>query len=338
MKIGIFSDLHLNNHKPFSTPMGGGLNSRAYKCLGILMQVRKLAEELDIICFCGDFWDTRGSLPVALFNIAYDLVAEISEPCPLLFIRGNHDLATQEEDSPSSIDSFANIPGVHILDKDNFYYDPLGNFEIWGLGADEPLTVPKGTHKSSEVFLLLHTLLKGAKIHDKYNVEEGLKPRELKSFIRDNSINFCAIGDLHLRQTISDNIVYVGSCIQKSFADAGQQKGMIILETTLSGWKFVPLDSPKFVEVGYDSGEWWNSYDYFRVSTRDQNRYDDLVKVFENPGNVQLMPPEEKASKTRGDITLDLDHKEAMLRYVKKEIEEPKDQARLLMYGVEFLN
>jgi DNA repair exonuclease SbcCD nuclease subunit len=319
--------------------MGGGLNSRAYSGLGILVQVRDLAKELDVVCFCGDFWDTRGSLPVALFNIAYGLVAEIAEHCPFLFIRGNHDLATQEEDSPSSIDSFVNIPRVCILDKDNHYYlNP--DLEIWGLGADEPLVVPKGTYKGSKVFLLLHTLLKGAKIHDKYNVEEGLKPRDLKSFMKDNNVEFCAIGDIHLRQTVSDNIVYVGSCIQKSFADTGQEKGMIFIDTALNGWKFVPLDSPKFVEIGYDNGDgnWWNNYDYFRVSTRDQNRYEDLMQAFENPGNVQLMPPEKVAAKCRSDITLDISHEEAMRRYVEKEIEKPEDQARLYKYGMGFLN
>lgn len=340
MKIGIFSDLHLNNHKPFSTPMGSGLNSRAYKCLSILVQVRDMAakERFDIVCFCGDFWDTRGSLPVVLFNIAYSLVAEIANICPFLFIRGNHDLATQEEDSPSSIDSFGSIPGVQVLDKNDFYYNPLDNFEIWGLGADEPLVVPEGFHRSYKVFLLLHTLLKGAKIHDEYDVEEGLKPRDLKSFMKDNNVEFCVIGDIHLRQTVSDNIVYVGSCIQKSFADTGQEKGIIILNTVKCDWRFVPLDSPKFVEIAAGVKDWWNSFDYFRVFTKDQEAYEIKNKVSNHPRNIQLMPPEKVAAKCRSDITLDISHEEAMRRYVEKELEKSEDQQRLLKYGMGFLN
>ncbi len=345
MKCGIFSDLHLHNFQQFSKPMGAGLSSRAYRCLSILIQIRDMIKthSLDRICFCGDFWDVRGLLPVPVFNVAFQLVSEISKRVDFIMIRGQHDLATGEKRSASSIDAFSELSGVYILD--NLHSYKHGDIEIFGVGADDVLA-PLPKRKAYRV-VLLHTSLKGVQVSvgNDYRMDEGLDPHKLDVYMKKYEVDFVAIGDIHLRQDHKKNVVFVGCCIQKSFGDAGQSKGMIVLDTEGSSYEFVKLDSPKFYIIdAADLDEamqdpdfaWSNDFDYFRVNTKDKQQYN-LWSKHESAWNTQILPPEKVTSKKRSEINLSTDHKEAMRLWVNQHEKDKKEQKRLLKYGLEFI-
>ncbi len=297
---------------------------------------------LDRICFCGDFWDVRGVLPVPIFNIAFQLISEISRCVDFIMIRGNHDLATGEKQTASSIDAFDELSGVYILDNLHSYKHQV---EIFGVGADDILApLPK---RKAYRLVLMHNSLKGIAVgvDNKYRMEDGLDPHKLDVYMKKYEVDFCAIGDIHLRQEYKKNVVFVGCCIQKSFGDAGQPKGMIVLDTETSKYEFVKLDSPKFYVMNAEDlneamqdpeFDWSNDFDYFRINTGDKQQFDLWVK-HSSAWNIQILPPEKVMSKRRSDIELSTDHEEAMRLWVNQHEKDKKEQKRLLAYGMGFI-
>ncbi len=336
MKVGVFSDLHLHSFKPFSQPLTGGINTRAEHTLGILIQVAKIVEEedLNLVCFCGDFWHSRGYLSVPLFNEAYRLIQEI--PCDVAMIRGQHDLATREFGAPSGIDVFAEIPGVHILDGEHPYQGSI--VEIYGCNSDERLEdVLVDFDSGIPKILLMHTIIRGCKINQNFKAEEGLSLTKLHKFMKENDISKCFLGDIHLRQSMSPKVFYVGCAIQQSFGEETWGTGMIIWDPDNSKLRWTSFHSPSFVTIPTNGTKkkWYNERNYFRVHVGTTAQYKVLSR---NPRwNVKLIPPEKKTSKSRSSIKLDTDHKSAIRTYAASKVGHKGRRTRLEKLGIEIM-
>ena len=339
MKIGIFSDLQLHNHGPYSRPHLEGVNTRGENCLNILEQVRDVAESesLGAVLFCGDFWDLRGYLWVPLFNQAYALVSSIAEVCPFVLISGNHDLSANNMEAWSSVEVFNDIQDVHHL-RHRFNTKRLGDgVLVVGMSAFEefpPLPIAVLDDIQTRI-LLIHETIVGAKITNQFNAESGMNLDNLKKHMKDNKIDQCFAGDIHLRQELAPNIRYVGACIQKSFSDAPQKKGMLIYDTETNKVTFRGLKSPRFLTD--DGTGTITDFDYWRIETETIDDYH-VAKERLKDGlatNIQLIPPEKKQVK-RSSISLTTSHADALREYVGIHADK-KDAARLLKQGDEFL-
>ena len=340
MKVGVFSDLHLHSFKPFSQPLTGGINTRAEHTLGILIQVAKIVEEedLNLVCFCGDFWHSRGYLSVPLFNEAYRLIQEI--PCDVAMIRGQHDLATREFGAPSGVDVFGDIDGVYLLDGQSHYKS--GNLIVYGCNSDESLddlhTRPDSDYDiGTSKLLLMHTIIRGCKINQNFKAEEGLSLTKLHKFMKENSISKCFLGDIHLRQSMSPKVFYVGCAIQQSFGEEDWGTGMIIYDPDKSKLRWVSFHSPEFVTIPTNGTKkkWYNEHNYFRVNVGTTSQYKVLSR---NPRwNVKLIPPEKKTSKSRSSIKLDTDHKSAIRTYAASKVGHKSRRTRLEKLGIEIM-
>lgn len=338
MKLGIFSDLHLHNHKPFSRPTGApGINSRANSCLCVLIEIIEMSRrrEIDAVLFCGDFWDLRGFIWVPLFHEAYSLLRELSKRVAVVMIKGNHDLATSEENTPSGVDVFRTVGGVHVLDKTHQRVY-LGGKRVYvcGISADEGLEdlrepAPPGICS----VLLMHTMIEGVKITDKYNAESGLSLTRLRKFMDKNNFHRCFIGDVHLRQDVAPNIHYVGSVIQKSFSDAGQHKGMTIYDTKKNTIKFRRIVSPEFRtrnQVPEHLGK-----DYWKITPQNKEEHDIAKKG--RTFRVRIIPPE-KAHKVRSNITVGTSHDDALVEYVHSKLPVGSgDAKRMVRLGRKYM-
>ena len=343
MKLGVFSDLHLHNHKPFSEPTDyPGINTRAFKCLEILEQINAVVKEekLAAALFCGDFWDFRGYLWVPLFNAAYDWVSSIADECPFILIPGNHDMSASGPESDSGVDAFDSIEGVHVIRVGSYYTinDKGERVIVQGVGAEDDFTtipyVKGGT--STKRILLMHDILKGANLTPDFEAEDGLSVKVLKKLMKDKAIDKCFIGDIHLRQDAAPNIHYVGCCIQKSFSDAGQDKGMVIYDTKRNTVKFLNLESPQFLE-GDESTE-VDDYNYWQIQFSDPVEYAKRRAEFKGqPPNTKFLPPEKQAHEKRSSIDLSTGHAEAMREYVAQNQKGKAAQARLLKLGQSLL-
>lgn len=337
MRVGVFSDLHLHSFKPFSKPVKGGINTRSENTLEVLIQVARIAEEegLDLVCFCGDFWHGRGYVSVPLFNEAYRLIQEI--PCDLAMIRGQHDLATREFGSPSGVDIFGDIDGVHILDGSHPY--TATGIVVFGCNSDERLDDLEPANIVGDVprLLLMHTIIRGCKINQTFRAEEGMSLTKLHKFMDDNDITRCFLGDIHLRQAMSTRVHYVGCAIQQSFGEETWFTGMTIWDPDRSKTKFVALNSPRFTTVlaSEVNGKWYNENTYFRVNVGTTAQYKVLLR--KPRWNVKLIPPLKKTSKSRSSIKLETDHKSAIRSYATSKVKHKVRRTRLTKLGIEIM-
>lgn len=339
MRVGIFSDLHLHSFKPFSKPVKGGINTRSENSLEILIQVAKIAydEYLDLVCFCGDFFHSRGQLSVPLFNEANKLIKEIH--CDVAMIRGQHDLATREFGAPSGVDVFEDMDGVSVLDGAHPYKSK--ELIVYGCNSDESLddieTEDDVYYSSASRILLMHTIIRGCKINPQFKAEEGLSLKKLHKFMKDADIFRCFLGDIHLRQALSKRVNYVGCSIQQSFGEEKYDTGITIWDSRKAVLKFVQFVSPKFVTVPSSmvKKKWFDDYNYFKVHTGTRERY---RKLSRNPKwNVKPIPPEKKTDKKRSTISLETDHKVAVRTYTRGLEKNKVRRDRLVKLGINIL-
>lgn len=344
-RIGIFSDLHLHNFKQFSKPVGKGLNSRAVETLKILDQVVGVAEslELEAVLFCGDMFESRGYISVALLKEAKDRIRSIARICPVIMIAGNHDQATKEEDTPNAVELFSDIEGVMILSNGDSTIIGGEEYEGWdleifGFEAGEKLTDlinPSRFSGDYNRILLLHETIKGTAINSTgYVADFGIPKNYLKKYLDRNEIDFCFIGDIHVRQKILDNCWYVGNTIQKEFGE-DQDKGILILED--GEVYFLPLESPQFKSIDFsDLESEYNETDYFRVTVSSVEEYEQLNENW-NYFNIKPIPDIETEKKERSEIGLDMDKDELLETYIDTFEFTPDERKKLLDKGKEIV-
>ena len=294
-----------------------------------------IQKEIEGAVFCGDFWERRGYIWAPLLNLAYDALEAIGRVIPVVMIAGNHDLATADRDCVSNINIFTRIHNVFDLDHHYQRANFLGGqIVVWGVPANGELKDLEGIPFNRQAcnILALHAQIRGAKITNKYNSEAGIDPKELKRFIRKRSITRCFLGDIHLRQDIAPNIHYVGCVMQKSFADAGQSKGMVIYNTFHDSVKFRGIPNPEFHLVRelpeHTTGN------YYRVAPKSYPKYKELVK--NRPWNVQVVAPEKPHIK-RSNIDLNTTHEDALSEYITSQKKTKRDQERLMSKGKGYL-
>lgn len=348
MKILLFSDLHLHNHSEFAQPVGSGVNTRAVNSLRVLTELKQLVarKNIPVTCFCGDFWEVRGQIPTALLDVVYELLAELSFQCKLLMIRGQHDLATDEKDGPSGLDIFEKLENVHLLSRNYPYVDKAKKLVVFGCNSDENLDElsdaceqfrkykPVGVEPTR--ILLMHTIIGGAKLSQSHEATEGLSLSYLQDFMLKYRISQAFVGDVHLRQDLSEQVHYIGNCIQKNFGEAGQKKGAVLYDTKADSVDFVPVSSPQFrIITAKEFKTTYNDVDYFRVHTDTLKQYENLRK--RGLWNVRADTPEREYKKERSDISLSSDLKEAVVSYTKARVKKEKLRARRMKLGLDIV-
>lgn len=222
----LFSDLHL---KPES----------AETCFSVLDAILSLAKARGekVIAFLGDFWHVRYSVPVDLLNrVDAELDRWMKEGIEeVILLPGNHDQI--------------NVAGENALKILERAYPEAGRVEVY----DEPIEDAHGLwlpyrkdpmqiverivnvpHSAKRAFI--HHGLVGAQMNTGIAAGEldGIHPGHLVSF---QTVFF---GHWHRHQVLG-NCVYVGSPWQTKADEAGQQKGVIVLDEKTGAWEFVPL-------------------------------------------------------------------------------------------------
>jgi DNA repair exonuclease SbcCD nuclease subunit len=334
-----------------------GINSRAGNILNVLYQIAEIAEKEPLagVCFCGDFFEAKGTLSVPLIVSAREAIKEIINHCPIIAIKGNHDIAVLEKDAPHSLqtlkqEEFNIIQSAGPATK--FYY--LSNrmgfiLQILGTGSGESLYPLKNKRISpvTERILLLHATFKGTKISPSgYEAEEGVYLQDVEKYMNWYGIKKCFCGDIHLRQQLSEDIWYVGNPIQQEFGE-DQEKGILILDTESWDVEFRRLESPQFLRFDYvnkedpDHGNFrtcLDDYNYFGIQTKSVEDYSEARKLFNTEFNMRILPPPKEFKKSRSEITLDSDDDKILREWMKQDaFAERANEERLFKIGKELL-
>lgn len=225
-KIFLIGDTHIGLGYPNSTEKWTKVHKEYFGDFLIPMLKREVRPG-DIIIHLGDLFDNRNIIPINLLNYGMDVIEQLSKIAPTHIIIGNHDLWSKSTSEINSIRPFRYMPNV-------FVYDKATKIEYNGLNLLMMPYVESRTEQIKQIsenrdchYLFCHSDLNGAKMHltstghknpDKIDVAEFSKFRKVYS------------GHIHIRQD-SKNFTFVGSTFQMDRNDAGDQKGIYVLDT-----------------------------------------------------------------------------------------------------------
>ncbi|CAI5980936.1 unnamed protein product [Closterium sp. NIES-64] len=218
----VFSDLHVSRRN-------------AELCAALLTHVHQLAKDraAGVVCL-GDFWHVRGSLPVEALNAVMHAMGPAVWTQPTLMIPGNHDQVSVDGTQHALAVLERINPHIVVLSRPTVllaalwlpfrHHAPLLSAAMHqALHAPPPSTPPIRA-------VFMHADVEGARRSSTEGAitlpGEGLDPLLLPPGVPVYS------GHLHLPHTVAKgghSVVYVGSCMQHSFGEAGQSKRAVVL-------------------------------------------------------------------------------------------------------------
>lgn len=212
MKILFFADLHARKLY------------RNLKTEGVLRDVLVTIEEIAEIAssnsvskviFLGDMFHKIGTISVELLARVFPAISEIvAYGGDLIFLVGNHDISGNY----TSLETFNGIGTV--IDTPTML--TMGGLEFFCY----PYT--KGTYiwEKADVFLGHLGFAEGELDASDMKLKDEISVSDLKDFYQ---LGIC--GHYHKQQEVASGFYYVGSPLQLSFGEVGQEKYCLILDT-----------------------------------------------------------------------------------------------------------
>lgn len=349
MKIAVFADVHVHPFKNYSTVLSNGLNSRVQDSVSCMKQIFDYCKKNKIkeVLFAGDMFHTRKSVTVQALKAVYDIVAEACCDMNVRMIHGNHDQADREGND-HSLHTFRDI--CTIVDKPSWIHTNSTETDIFICAVPyvEDVSTIRELIKSHKVeenqtrIFLGHFGLKYAKIGADFVYED---PHDAD--INDLSPTLFDVGFLghfHMHQNLGHNFYYVGSPLQHTWGDVGQDRGFMVYDTDTKHADFISLVSPRFVR--FDSvANVSNCQDCFVqiIDTRvwsDDEKEDFRQQI--KARTLEIIPlPEEKDLQPgpRIDFQPGMSYQDIVEKYVKSGVQscEGLNESYLTKLGLEFL-
>ncbi len=257
MKLLIFSDPHIHPWNYGSTVHSDGWNSRLraqQRVLNDEMVSYVSRNDIDYVICCGDVFHTHGKIDAHALRIATSLFGQLASAVSkqVFVIHGNHDLASNGVSSLSwlnnlalgKIEYFDTLSSYLIAPKMIFFFLPytknkesVKNF-LDSVRKDEGKVAVKK-------YVFMHQGVAGVKLGSGFELPNEVLTPEM---IPDN-VEMAFTGHYHRHRVVSDNLIIVGSPMQHTWADTGDERGWVVYDTDAKEAKFVPSGAPEFVTI-----------------------------------------------------------------------------------------
>jgi DNA repair exonuclease SbcCD nuclease subunit len=269
--ILITADLHLHPHRSDQRRVEDGL-----ECLKWIYSTANIAR-IKTVVFAGDFLHHRFSLSSYAYSKACGIISTARDQgIATIMLLGNHDCYYEDNWSVNSLSPMQGL--VNIVDSPK-------TIEIEGVPVDFLPYTPTPSRYLSEFTnpsstLISHLAVADAVLNSKYDiksVEDDSKDKEVISVSAFNRWKKVWLGHYHYGQKVSDNVEYIGSPMQLSFGEAGQNKYIAIYDTDTLETKYIENEiSPKFhiVEDGNIPSEVTGSYIQMRSAATLDSKFD----------------------------------------------------------------
>jgi DNA repair exonuclease SbcCD nuclease subunit len=278
--ILITSDHHYWPYPQFARQLENGVNSRLAEMLEVedflfeLMKKHKVTHHIR----AGDLWERKNILDAVTYSEVRDCIRRnVEAGITEVLLVGNHDIAAggvrngleglKEKD-------------VRVVDRP-YLISLYGGGRILCLpySPDVAVTMEElehGTAGDAEI-LVAHLSVEGAKTGSEFSLPGQVSLEDLHADRYDHVF----LGHIHEPQTFPapyENVHYIGSLTQRSFADSGSQRRAILLEpqsvSSNGGWESIPLPGPRFetVKVGSKASikrRKPDSKTYYRIAITD---------------------------------------------------------------------
>jgi len=281
MLITFIADTQFHAPHSFAKVTSGGQNSRFLDQLSVFSAIPK---ETDILVHLGDLFEDKFRIET---NV-YDSVFEAFDKAPgktKIIIAGNHDIYNYKNESV--LRPFSKFAEVVL----NFYRSiDIENVRFHCIPYSKD---PVAVHRDIELAVSnidRSTNVKGnSRIHilaAHIGVAEatvGIQSNLIKSKIsvydlQPSEFDYVFLGHIHKHQQLLKNAFYVGSPIQHDFGEREEEKGIMVLDSSVFEYKgvkghrlaLIGTDAPKFhvLEVSTEKELYktpFNTKDFYKV-------------------------------------------------------------------------
>lgn len=358
MKTLIFTDLHIHPHKKSS--------ERLNDCLNALSWAFETAKKRRIknIIFLGDLFHDRQKIDVLAYQKTFEVMEKhLSDGGTSLYLLlGNHDLWHYQRLDVSSVNPLRTIPGVTVVSEPcvKEISDGTEDFRMGFLPyTHNPHDDIKKVEREWSSFarqderrvLGGHIAVDGAVWNLKYNTLSEVTVEHEGDMVRVGADVFkkwdrVFLGHYHAAQKLNDRVEYVGSPLQLSFGESGQEKHLAIYDTLEDSAEYVVNDfSPRHLILGEEEiGGAKLKGNFVRLEVDDitdrrmselrQSLVDDL-----GVGALEIKQRHRDESHVIDDAKSILSDEDKMIeRYVEQAAPEGLDKETLIRIGAQICN
>lgn len=245
-RILLFSDIHVHPHKRKA--------ERLHDCLKALDWVFSVAvkEQVDAVLFGGDLLHERQKIDSLTYTEVFKILESHSNhKFKTWLLLGNHDMWFSNNWNVNSIYPFGALNNFETVTetKELKICDSVWHFIPYTHNPLEELEkLPR--NNVANIYLLGHLSIDGAKLNSAGSIADvsvehdgDMIKMDRKAF-KEYKHSF--FGHYHGAQKLSSNMEYIGSPLQLSFGEAGEEKHVIILDTSNNTKVYIKNDfSPK---------------------------------------------------------------------------------------------
>jgi DNA repair exonuclease SbcCD nuclease subunit len=240
---GLFSDVHLNRWTSFATTLPNGVNSRLQASLD---EIRRCADETRkaggylLVC-AGDTFHVRDSVSPEVLNPTLDLFKELTDDgFIIIFISGNHDLASKDSNRLSSAVTALEGLGCIVVNEP-FVYDKLLLIPWMNNISDLKARIESFAHGAHhECDLIIHAPVDG--------VITGIPDHGLNAeWLGKQGFKRVFSGHFHNFKDFGNGVYSIGSTTHLTWSDVGSKAGFLIVSEDEVKW--FKSHAPEFIDL-----------------------------------------------------------------------------------------
>lgn len=250
-KILLFSDIHIHNHKKSY--------ERLEDCIKAFEWVFDVARQNNIksIIFGGDLLHERQKIDSCVYQSIYNVLKK-NQDFDLYLLLGNHDIWFNEKTDVSGVYPFESLRGVRVIGKPETIQIEDSLWDFLPFTHDPVESLSKFNLKNIDKrFLVGHISIDGAvlnsggQISDVIVEHDGEMVKVSEQLFANYKYSF--FGHYHKAQKLGKNVEYIGSPLELSFGESGEEKHLIVFDTNTSKKEYVVNNfSPKHIYVYQD--------------------------------------------------------------------------------------
>lgn len=288
-KFLVFSDLHLHNWQ-YGATYSNGWNSRLLAQQNVLNQIVECCEERNInnVFFCGDLFHTHGKVDAACLSIASNFFQKLlHRDIEAVVLIGNHDLVDKEK-TINSLRWLGGYSNISLIIKNSYFVCPGMVCAATSYTENKEYLEDILDNTSKDSFVFMHQGVSGIPVGSDFVIpNEILTPDMIPSHVKH-----AFTGHYHSHKRINDKLTIVGAPMQHTWADSGEDRGWLVVDSETGEYERVLSNAPKFVKI---SGQTLSHYtkdipgNYIRIEEDiKENDKEELRKHFMGSGALSV--------------------------------------------------
>jgi DNA repair exonuclease SbcCD nuclease subunit len=253
MRLAHIADTHLGFSAYRRVDEATGLNQREVDVYeGFRRAVdAALKERVDIVLHAGDLFDSVRPSNRAI-SFAMEQLRRLTEAgVDVVVIAGNHSTPRIRE-TGSVFRIIEHLPGVRAVYRGQLEKVVIGDCAIHAIPHGDAAAMQEEMLKaepdvgSRHNIMAVHAGFVGLASFSGGEFNETLLPTSLL----DNGMDYNALGHYHRHVDVDGNSTYSGSTERLSFAEAGEEKGIVVLDPDQGKRRFVALPCRPMADLG----------------------------------------------------------------------------------------